>query len=100
MSSSPALSNTLRNNQVQQVLDRLHSSARADKYKFMSFIPRFLWGTLQGKSAGEILTRNWQKIFICLFAEPRVTLCIKQQERLEQKGLLSLAHHLAFQLSI
>ena len=61
MGFSPAIVNALRNNRTQQVLDRLHTSARADKYKFMGFIQRFLWGTLQGKSAGEILTPEMAK---------------------------------------
>ena len=40
MGFSPAIVNALRNNRTQQVLDRLHTSARADKYKFMGFIPQ------------------------------------------------------------
>lgn len=48
--------NTLRNDRVQQVLNRVHTSARADIYKFMSLVPRFLLGTIRGKPPEEILT--------------------------------------------
>ena len=61
MGSSPAIVNTLRNDRVQQVLNRLHTSAQADKYKFMSFIPRVLLGTVQGKPLENILTPELAK---------------------------------------
>jgi len=61
MSSSQAVVNTLRTERVQQVLNRLHDSARADKYKFMRIIPRFLLGRVQGKPTREIITPEMAK---------------------------------------
>ena len=61
MGSGPAVGNTLRDEKVQEVLNRLHASARADKYKFMRIVPRFLLGRVQGKSAGDIITPEMAK---------------------------------------
>jgi predicted O-methyltransferase YrrM len=51
----------LREKRIQQVLDRLHKSAKADKYKLLRLAPRFLIGFLSGKGIEDVLTTTAAK---------------------------------------
>ena len=41
---------------IRPVLERLHAQARGDRLRFVTLVPRFVAGRLQGKSFSEIFT--------------------------------------------
>ena len=53
--------NALREKRIQQVLNRLHKSAKTDKYKLLRLTPRFVMGFLTGKSIEEAMTTSKAK---------------------------------------
>ena len=56
VSSHATTVSSLRESQVERVLAGLHSSAKADKFKFVGLMSRVLLGKIQGKPFHEVVT--------------------------------------------
>lgn len=48
--------NTLRDDPVLPLLDRLHGAARGDRIRFLRLVPRLLLGFARGRSFAETIT--------------------------------------------
>lgn len=56
MNTNQIVVTSLRDKQVQQVLNRLHRNARGDMHQFLRLVPRILMGFIRGRSIEEIAT--------------------------------------------